>query len=123
MKVKDKVYYFSIKLDFLKNCVDQYKKDYTVIGANSEYVCIDTDDFKSLKTKGIYRGDKADFNEVFTWESHWSNSWDYISGTLYTASPSEKIAYRRIKKALEKYIYEKHGRYCNAIDFLDKIII
>jgi hypothetical protein len=75
----------------------------------------------------VFRGgqykwtDTVEFNEASVYQSKFSYSWDYIKGTLYTASPSEKIAYRRIKKALEKYIYEKHGRYCNAISFLSQI--
>lgn len=123
MKPKDKLYRFEIKFDFIKNSVEQEKKEYVVIGANDTYVCINDFHFTSLQTKKKYRGDTVDFNEVSVYQSHFSYSWDYIQGSLYTASPSEKIAYRRIKKALEKFIYEKHGRYCNAISFLDKIVI
>jgi hypothetical protein len=121
VKVKDKVYFFEIKLDFKNDSVEQTKKEYEVIGINESYMCINDHCFNSLKIKKSYRSDKEDFNVVRIHEMNFSSYWDYIRGYLYTASPSEKIAYRRIKKALEKFIYEKHGRYCNAISFLDKI--
>jgi hypothetical protein len=123
MKPKDKIYHFEINFDFIKNSVEQKKTEYTVIGANDTYISINNFNFTSLKHKKIYRGDTIDFNETSVYQSHFSSSWDYIRGALYTASPNDKIAYRRIKKALEKFIYEKHGRYCNAIGLLDKIII
>jgi len=108
-------------MDFIKNSVEQTKEEYTVIGANNHYLCIDDSCFTSLKIKGYYRGDKEEFNTVITYHSNWETSWDYIRANLYTATSSEKIAYKRMKKALEKFIYEKYGRYCNAISFLDKI--
>jgi hypothetical protein len=123
LKPKDNIYYFEIKMDFTKDKVEQTKREHKVIGANDRYICIDDSLFTSLQTKQYYRGDKVDFNEIKIYESHSSCLGDYIRAYLYTASPSEKIAYRRIKKALEKFIYEKHGRYCNAISFLDKIQI
>jgi hypothetical protein len=122
MKVKDKVYHFCINLDFKENKVEQTKKEYTVIGVNDSYLCINDYHFNAIKRKKAYRGDNDGlFNEVSVYQSHFSTYWDYIKADLYTSSPSEKIAYRRMKKALEKFIYEKHGRYCNAISFLDKI--
>jgi hypothetical protein len=123
LKVKDKVYHYKIKMDFIKNSVEQEKKEYTVIGANNHYLCIDDSCFTSLKIKGYYRGDEEEFNIVSTFHSNYGSSCDYIQADLYTATSSEKIAYKRMKKALEKFIYEKYGRYCNAIDFLDKIQI
>lgn len=122
MKVKDKVYHFCIRFDFIKDKVEQTKKEYTVIGVNDRYLCIDDSRFQSIKHTKLYRGDNDKlFNEVLTFQYNFSNWSDYIEADLYTSSPSEKIAYRRMKKALEKFIYEKHGRYCNAISFLNQI--
>jgi hypothetical protein len=71
----------------------------------------------------LYRGDRNEFNVPYVYESNFSTYWDYIEGSLYTASASQKVAYKRIKKELEKYIYKKHGRYCNAASMLNKIEI
>lgn len=124
MKPKDKVFYYSIKIDFSKQKLEQEQKQYTVLGVNSTKLVIDDEAFTSLKHKKSYRGDDRElFNQVETCSSNFMPYWDYIQADLYTASSSKKIAYKRLKKALEKYIYEKHGRYCNAISYLDKIVI
>lgn len=123
MKIGDKIYHYRIKLDFLKDNVEQSIGEHTIIGANNHRICINDEVFTSLKIKGYYRGDKEEFNSVSTYESKYGGYWDYIQSELYTATPSKKIAYRRMKKSLEKFIYEKHGRYCNAITFLDQIKI
>jgi hypothetical protein len=124
MKVKDIVYEYSIKLDFVGRKVEQEQKKYSVIGYNMSKLCIDDYNFTSIKHTKSYRGDKdALFNDVSVYDtSGWAiSSCDYIKATLYTQTSNEKIAYRRMKKALEKFIYAKHGRYCNAISFLDQI--
>lgn len=123
MKKKDKVYEYEIKIDFLKDEVKQTKEEHSIIGANKNYICLDTLNFKSLKIKPSYSGDTIDFEAVNTFESKYSNMWDYMMATLFTSEPDEKIVYKKMKDALENFIYEKHGRYCNAATFLDKINI
>jgi hypothetical protein len=125
MKVGDKVYYFEIKLDFKNDCVNQSKQEFNVAGVNEEYVCIDNYNFTSIQLKKRYSSDKEKelFNNANAWEMRFSTYWDYIQGFLYTTCSSEKVAYKKVKKALEEFIFEKHGRYCNAISFLDKIKI
>jgi hypothetical protein len=122
MKVKDRVYYYTIKLDFMKDKVIQGVEESKVLGVNSSKLVLDDSDFTVIKYKKLYRSDNEKlFNEVGVFDSHFSTFTDYIFGYLHTSSSSKKIAYKRIKKALEKFIYEKHGRYCNAITMLDKI--
>lgn len=122
MKVKDKVYRYEIKFDFKSNTVVQKQEEYTVIGVNQDYLCIDDRRFTAIKHKKSYRGDTDTlFNEVGICDWTDRSYLDYLFGYLYTSTTSKKIAYKRIKKALEKHIYNKHGRYCNAISFLEKI--
>jgi len=122
MKVKDTVYEYTIKFDFLKDRVEQKRCEHKVIGVNEERLCIGDRRFTSIKTKRSYRGDNDKlFNEVVVFDSHYSGCWDYIQATLYSATSSKKIAYKRMKRALEKFIWEKHGRYCNAATFLNQI--
>jgi len=122
VKVKDTVYEYSIKLDFLKDTVEQKQSVYKVIGVNDERLCISDRSFTTIKRKKSYRGDKDElFGEVGVFDSHHDRYWDYIKAELYSASPSKKIAYRRMKKALEKFINAKHGRYCDAADVLSRI--
>lgn len=122
VKAKDKVYLFSIELDFLKDTVEQKTEEYEVIGVNNEYIAINDNRFTSIKIKGKEDIDGA-LKQVSIYQSEFKNYWDYIEGSLYTLNSSKKIAYKKIKKELEKYIQEKHGRYCNAITMLDKIEI
>lgn len=124
MKVKDKVYLFVIELDFLKDAVIQESKEYEVIGANDKCLAINDEYFTSIgiKTRNDYRfGNKLD--DVGVIQSKYEKYFDYIRGSLYTSNSNEKLAYKKIKKELEKFIQEKHGRYCNAITMLDKIKI
>ncbi len=122
MKVKDTVYEYSIKLDFYKDTVEQKQAEYKVIGVNNERLCIGDRTFTTIKRKKQYRGDNDElFGEVSVFDSQYKNYWDYIRATLYSASPSKKIAYKRMKKALEKFINTKHGRYCNAMIILNRI--
>lgn len=123
LKVKDKVYYYTIKLDFDGNKVEQKREENTALGVNENYLVIDDWQFHSIKHKKIYSFDHDKlFNQVGVFGSQSKYS-DYIYGYLYTSTSNSKIAYKRIKKALEKFIYQKHGRYCNAISFLDQIKI
>jgi hypothetical protein len=126
MQLKDTVYEYSIKLDFKKDTVEQKQQKHKVIGYNDSKLCVDDYNFTSIKHTKAYRGDsEVLFNEITVFDtSGWSiSSCDYIKANLYTQTSNEKIAYKRMKKALEKFIYKKHGRYCNAITFLDKIKI
>ena len=122
MKVKDIIYRYEIELDFKDNKVKQEQKPYQVIGYNDTYLAINDQRFSTIKHRKLYRGDNYDtlFNEVsvFDYQSTYN---DFIRATLYTQSSSKKIAYKRMKKELEKFIYKKHGRYCNAITMLDKV--
>jgi len=124
MKAKDTIYHYEIRIDFNANKVTQSQKKHTVLGVNSERLVIDDYRFTTIKHKKSYRGDTDSlFNQVTVFDtSNWHiSSSDYIQSDLYTSSSSTKIAYRRMKKALETFIYKKHGRYCNAITMLDKI--
>jgi len=124
MKVKDKVFLYEIKLSFKDDEVTQTKEEYKVIGVNKDRLCIDNRYFTTIKHKKEYRGDKDTmFNEVHIID--WSNN-DYfnsIYGQLYTSTSSEKIAYKRIKKALEKHINTRLSKYGNISILLDKIVI
>ena len=124
MKVKDKVFRYTIKLDFSNDKVEKNRKEYEIIGYNDTNLAINDSSFSTIRHTKMYRSDNTVlFNAISVYDtSGWAiSSYDYIQADLYTQSSSEKIAYKRIKKALEKFIYKKHGRYCNAISFLDRI--
>lgn len=127
MKPKDIVHEFEIRLDFKTNKVTQKCTKYTVLGVNEDRLVINNRYFTVIFYKKPYRGSSEKlFNEVEVIDtSNWNTSeyYDYIEGKLYTSTSNYKIAYRRIKKELEKYINKKHGRYCNAITILDQIQI
>ncbi len=124
MKVKDKIYLFVIELDFLKDAVIQELKEYKIIGVNSKCIAINDEYFTTISTdsKTNYRLHE-EYNKVSIIQSKYEKIFDYIRGSLYTSDSSNKSAYKRIKAELEKYIQEKHGRYCNAVTMLDKIEI
>lgn len=121
MKVKDSVYYYEIKMDFNKNEVTQKREEHKVIGVNKYNLVIDDLNFTSIRHTKMYRSDEKLFNSVLVFDHHFEPYWDYIQGYVYTSSSNFKVVYKRIKKAIEKFIYKKHGRYCNTINLLDQI--
>lgn len=123
MKVKDAVYQYIINLDFKANTVKQSQNSHIVIGYNKTNLAIDDLNFSTIRHTKMYQGDTTKlFNEVEIFDFTFAGC-DEIRATLNTQTSSPKIAYKRMKKALEKFIYAKHGRYCNAITFLDQIKI
>jgi len=124
MKPKDIIYYYEIKINFDKDKIEQKQQNHRILGANDFKIVIDDREFTTIQLKKLYRSDHATlFNEVRVYESKFEGYWDYIESHLYSATSSKKIAFRRIKKALEKFIYQKHGRYCNAITLLNQVEI
>lgn len=124
MKVNDTVYRYEIRLDFKDDKVEQTKEESKIIGVNKYKLCIDDDDFTTIKHAPIYKGDKDYlFTEVGVID--WSNDryLNCIYGYLYTLPTEDKKAYKRIKKALENHINKKLGKYTNISILLDKIII
>lgn len=124
MKVNDKVYRYEIKLNFKDDSVEQEKTENKIIGINENYLCVDSFMFMTIKYKAVYKGDNDTlFNEVNIVDYTDNNYLNYLYGYVYTTVTDEKLAYAVIKKALEKHINKKLGKYSKVAILLDKIII
>lgn len=121
LPIKTPVYYFEIMLDFKTNKVETKKESYSVIGTNDDYFAINDRHFSTLQYKPKKYGLATNFRKVETHHSKMDPYWDYIQGHIYTHNSSENIAQRAIKKAVEKFLYEKFGRYCKGIDLLNSL--
>lgn len=113
------IYFYEIKVDFKNNVATKQVKELKVIGANSSYLVVDNFDFTKLiqpKEKESVCYMKVDKPHVY----HFNllSYYDEMTVTIYTAKKNDKKNYIKLKEELEKYIYEKHGRYCNSIDIL-----
>jgi hypothetical protein len=123
MKTGDKVFYYEIEIDFMGNNVKQAKEEHKIVAVNSHYLCIDNNDFTSIKHTKWYSGDVDTlFNEVRTYEMKYTFT-NKIFAELYTSSSNDKVAYRRMKKQIEKFIDKNYGCYLDFIGYLDRIII
>jgi len=122
MNLNDTVHFYTIKLDFKDNKVEQQATEQKVIGINDTYLAIDDLRFTSIKHTKLYDTDKDTlFNDVSVSVLHFANWCDEIRAVLYTSECNPKKAYKKIRKALEKFIYTKHGRYCTGISLLEQI--
>jgi predicted negative regulator of RcsB-dependent stress response len=117
----DTVYYFEIKIDFLKDTVTTDEKVHKVLGSNEECFVLDDKRFTRLQYKDEKYGLSEPFKKAQVCKSHFKPYWDYIQGDIYTDNKSKKIAHNAIKKALKEYMYEQYGRYCKGIDLLDAL--
>jgi hypothetical protein len=121
MNVGDAVYYFQIKLDFLKDTVFTEEAKFTAIGVNEQKFVINDNSF----TRVQHKDEKFFIDTPFKVAkvSRWNTKpyWDELRGYIYTDNKSRAIAHRAIKKALEEYLYENYGRYCKGIELLKGI--
>lgn len=117
----DAIYYFEIKIDFLKDNVVTEEKEHRILGINDELLVLDNCSFTRLQ----HKGDRFYVNEPFKIArvSKWCTKpyWDDIRGHIYTDNNSKKAAHDAIRKALKDYIYENYGRYCKGIDLLETL--
>lgn len=119
----DTIYYFEIKIDFLKDKVVAEESMHSVLGTNDDLFVINDRSFTRLQ----YKNEKFNIYEPFKAAkvSKWCTKpyWDEIRGRIYTDNKSKTIAHKAIKKALEDYLYENYGRYCKGIDLLEALKI
>lgn len=120
LNIGDKVYYFEIRLDFMKDAVTTKEKEFTVIGTNEIKFVMNDVSFTRIQ----YKDEKYAIDTPFkaTRISRWNTKpyWDEVKGYIYTDNESKLIAHKAIRKELEKYLYENFGRYCIGIDLLKK---
>jgi hypothetical protein len=122
MHIGDKVYKFDIVLDFLKNEVSQERKEHSIIGINDERLVINDRQFTTLELKKTrYNDHKTIIRKVYVWHSHYGNYWDSVKAVFYTTNNSEKIAKKTMKKQIEKFMYEKFGKYAMQTSMIDRI--
>lgn len=121
LPIKYPVYSFSIKIDFKDNKVSTEEKTYEVVGTNEEYFVINDHYFTTLCYKPSEYNTRENFRKVHVHHFNCLQYWDYVEGQIYTHNSSKKIAQKAIKKALEKFLYDKYGRYCLGIDLLDTL--
>ncbi len=122
MKVGDKVYYYEIIINVKGKTVNQIKKEFKVIGWNEYNLCLNDEDFTTIKHTHKYLGERDQlFNEVVIWD--WINDsyFNSIRARLYTSSPKDNISYRRAKRALEKHIKAKYAFLTEASKLLETI--
>lgn len=122
VNIGDTIYYFEIKIDFLKDKVATEESSHTVIGTNDTLFVIDDRSFTRLQ----YKNDQYNIYEPFKAAkvSKWCTKpyWDDIRGRIYTDNKSKAIAHNAIKKALKDYLYENYGRYCKGVDLLETFV-
>lgn len=131
MKVNkgDKIFKFSIELKG-NGIIQKDLKAYEVLGSKEsdlyeELIVLDDDSYTTLQTKEEKYRMHSLYGKAICYEMKWncSSLIDYITGQLYTNNPNEKVAYKSIKKAMNKFINDKYGKYGNYINLLEKIEI
>lgn len=122
LEIGQEIYKYKITLDFKKNEVSRDIGSNKIIGLNQHKLCLDDYSFTRVDLK------KESYNSNYVLENatchhcKLSNYYDEITGTIYSSKKDEKKQYLKIKKALEKFIQEKFGRYAGT-DLLDKLDI
>lgn len=115
------VYCFEIKLDFKKDTVTTQDKGFKIIGTNEECFVINDQRFTTLSYKISKYSIYTDFRKVSVHHFNCLSYYDEVTGTLYTHNPSKKIAFKAIKKSMEKFLYDKYGKYCQGVSLLKSI--
>jgi hypothetical protein len=55
------------------------------------------------------------------WHSHYGTYWDKVDAVFYTTNNSEKIAKKTMKKQIEKFMFEKFGKYAMQTSMIELI--
>lgn len=121
LQAGEKIYYYKIELDFAKDNSNQKVEELEVIGANEEYFVLNDYFFTKLYQKsGKYNTSYCVFNKPSV--SHFKMfSYDEVKGYFYTKESNEKKALKKLKAEIEKFLYEKFGKYCKGVDLLNAI--
>lgn len=122
--IGDKIFYFEIKIDFKKYVIETKNEESSVIGANERLFVINDYSFTKLNQKmekdySCY----TNLNKPIASEFKCGSLYDEIRSCIYTDINNSTKAYKTLKKKLEDYIYEKHGRYSKGIDILNNFEI
>jgi len=117
----DTIYYFEIKIDFLKNKALTAESTNHVIASNDELFVIDDKTFTRLQYKETKYSSYDPFKVAKVSKFYLNPYFDEIRGRIYTDNKSRRIAHNAIKKALTDYMYENYGRYCKGIDLLETL--
>jgi hypothetical protein len=118
----DTVYYFEIKLDFLKNQAFQSESIHLVIGVNDTRFVMDDEQFTRVQFKDELHCTNTPFKKARVSKFYLKPYWDEIRGYIYTSNSCKKVAHNAIKKALESFLHENYGRYCGGIKLLETIV-
>jgi hypothetical protein len=121
MDIGDTVYCYRIKLDFIKNQTTKERTEHKILGINNKRLVLDDYSFTHIDLKKESYNSNSVINKPDSYYSHWGGTWDEMKTYLYTREKNSKKAFVKAKKAMEEYIYEKFGRFSNAIDMLDSL--
>jgi hypothetical protein len=122
MHIGDKIYKFEITLDFLKSEVNQNRTENSVIGINDERLVMNDKQFTTLELKKTrYNDHQTIIRKVCVWHSHYGTYWDKVDAVFYTTNNSEKIAKKTMKKQIEKFMFEKFGKYAMQTSMIELI--
>lgn len=122
MQIGDKVYVYEIKLDFNKNKVEQLCNCHQIIGVNKYKFVIDDLSFTAMNREKAYKDDRVLNQVLFVDFTDWKD-FGYLTGILRTMESNKKVAYKKVKRELEKYINKKLIRYGGATQLLNEIVI
>lgn len=122
LEIGQEIYKYKITLDFIKNEVSKDIESNKVIGLNQYRLCLDDYSFTRIDLEKKSYNSNCVLENAACNHCKLSNYYDEITGTIYSSKKDEKKQYLKIKKALEKYIQQKFGRYV-ASDLLDKLEI
>ncbi|SHJ53365.1 hypothetical protein SAMN02745163_02084 [Clostridium cavendishii DSM 21758] len=127
IKSGDLMYYFNIELDET-GLVKTIVKTYPIIATKEKFednqiMVIDNLNYTTLQTKDEKYSTHTIFNKVRCYEMNYHSRGlkDSVTGYLYTTNSNKKVAITKIKKAMEKYLKDKYGKYGNFIELLNKI--
>ena len=112
MKIGDTVYFFEVEI--LRECakINETSEQYKIIGLNENRLCIDNKDFKTIKHTKLYNSDSdMIFNNVIICDWLYDSYIKKLYATLYTSNSSNKTAFKRLYKEIQKHVAEKYGVY------------
>lgn len=123
MKIGDNIYCYRITLDFIKNVASKSIEENQILGINERILVINDRQFTRLDLGKERFNMNGIINKTGAYHSKIGTLSDEIHAYMYTTESNSKKAYVKIKKELEKFIYEKFGRYTGATDILNTLEI
>lgn len=122
-KVGDNIYNYEIEIDFLKNRVVANTNQCKLLGINDNYIVLDDSKFTVLDIKKAEFNTHNVFNKTKCYHFKIGSFEDKIVSNISTINNNKKAVFNSMKKAIEKYINKKFGKYCGGIELLNTLKI